>query len=299
MGAAATGKHATGTRPPRAGRMRLDHLVVTHGLAPSRHQAEAAIRAGEIFVGGQRMDKPGTLIPETATVERRARGPAFVSRGGLKLAAALDAFGVNPDGIVVLDVGASTGGFTDCVLQRGARQVYAVDVGRGQLHWRLRQDPRVVVLEGHHAARMQPADLPGPVDLATVDCSFISVLTVLPAVARMVRPRGLVLALVKPQFEAGPKAAPRGVVRDRAVHEVVLRRVVGNVRSMGLAPIGLVASPILGPDGNREFFVALRKSGGGSADELNGDDREGAGWEGADLEREILRVVYGLEAGGR
>jgi len=206
---------------------------------------------------------------------------------------------VNPDGIVVLDVGASTGGFTDCVLQRGARRVYAVDVGHGQLHWRLRRDPRVVVLEGRHAARMQPADLPEPADLATVDCSFISVLRVLPAVAHMVRPGGLVLALVKPQFEAGPKAAPRGVVRDPAVHEAVLRRTIGGVRSMGLVPSGVIASPILGPDGNREFFIAIRKSGGGSADELKGDEWRGTGWQGADLEREILRVVHGPEADGR
>jgi 23S rRNA (cytidine1920-2'-O)/16S rRNA (cytidine1409-2'-O)-methyltransferase len=269
--------------------MRLDQLVVARGFAPSRHQAEAAIRAGEIFVGGARFDKPGTPVPEDAVVERRTRGPAFVSRGGIKLAAALDAFGVDPDGMAVLDVGASTGGFTDCVLQRGARRVYAVDVGHGQLHWRLRQDPRVVVLEGRHAARMRPGDLPEAADLATIDCSFISVLKVLPAVARLVRPASLVLALVKPQFEAGPKAAPRGVVRDPAVHEAVLRRVVGEVRSLGLVPIGVIASPILGPDGNREFFVALQKTAEGGADDFNGDDPE----------RGIHRVVYGQEAGGR
>ncbi len=286
MGAALTGRGSVRTRQKKPGRVRLDHLVVARGLAPTRHQAEAAIRAGEMYVAGQRLDKPGTLVPEDAVVERRARGPAFVSRGGIKLAGALDALAINPEGLVVLDVGASTGGFTDCVLQRGARRVYAVDVGHGQLHWRLRQDSRVVALEGRHASRLRPDDFPEPADLATVDCSFISVLKVLPAVAQLITPDGLVLALIKPQFEAGPRAAPRGVVRDRAVHEAVVRRVVGAMRSMGLAPVGVVASPILGPDGNREFFVALRKGTGGHADDLEGED----------LEREIRRAVYGQEA---
>lgn len=266
-----------------AGRMRLDLLVTSRGLAPSRHQAEAAIRAGEIFVEGQRFDKPGTRVAEDAGVERRSRTPAYVSRGGIKLAAALDAFGVDPAGLVVLDVGASTGGFTDCVLQRGAARVHAVDVGRGQLHWRLRQDARVAVLEGRHAARLEPGDLPEAADLATVDCSFISALKVLPAVSRLVRPGGRILVLVKPQFEAGPRAAPGGVVRDPAVHEAVLRRFTSGARELGLAVEGMVASPILGPQGNREFFVALRNSDQGSAD---------------DLEQEILHVVRSPVGGG-
>jgi 23S rRNA (cytidine1920-2'-O)/16S rRNA (cytidine1409-2'-O)-methyltransferase len=217
-----------------------------------------------------------------------------VSRGGIKLAAALEQFGVDPAGLVVLDIGASTGGFTDCVLQRRARRVFAVDVGHGQLHWRLRTDPRVVVMEGRHAGRLQPGDVPQEADLATIDCSFISVRKVLPAVARLVRPGGLILALVKPQFEAGPKAAPRGVVRDPAVHEAVLRRVVGDVRSMGLVPTGVAASPILGPDGNREFFVCIRKSDRGAADDTRGDDRSEA-----ELHADIARVVYGPEERGR
>lgn len=259
------GAGAGGRRP---GRTRLDQLVAAQGLAPSRHQAEAAIRAGEIFVDGRRIEKPGVLVADGAAVERRARGPAFVSRGGIKLAAALDAFGVDPSGLTVLDVGASTGGFTDCALQRGARRVYAVDVGRGQLHWRLRQDARVVPMEGRHAARLQPGDLPEPADLATVDCSFISALKVLPAVARMVRPGGLILVLVKPQFEVGPRAAPGGVVRDPAVHEAVLRRVIDQARAMGLGAEGVAASPILGPEGNREFFVALRNAPPGAAGDV-------------------------------
>jgi 23S rRNA (cytidine1920-2'-O)/16S rRNA (cytidine1409-2'-O)-methyltransferase len=240
--------------------------VVARGLAPNRHQAEGAIRAGELFVDGRRVDKPGARVPEVAILERRARGPEYVSRGGVKLAKALDAFGIDPAGMTVLDVGASTGGFTDCVLQRGARLVFAVDVGRGQLHWRLRRDPRVVVMEGRHAARLAPNDLPEAADLATVDCSFISALKVLPAVARLVHPEGLLVVLVKPQFEAGPKAAPRGVVRNPAVHLEVLRRVAEGARALGLAPVGCVASPILGPQGNREFFLAFRKTGAIPAD---------------------------------
>lgn len=268
----------------RPGRTRLDTLVVARGLAPSRHQAEAAIRAGELFVDGQRVDKPGARVPEGAALERRPRGPEYVSRGGVKLTAALDAFGIDPVGMAVMDVGASTGGFTDCALRRGARRVFAVDVGRGQLHWRLRRDPRVVVMEGRHAARLRPDDLPEPADLATVDCSFISVLKVLPAVARCVRPDGLLVLLVKPQFEAGPKAAPRGVVRDPAVHLEVLRRVTEGARGLGLAPLGCVASPILGPEGNREFFLALRKTGAGAADDIDGA---------------ILRAVSGGEGAAR
>jgi 23S rRNA (cytidine1920-2'-O)/16S rRNA (cytidine1409-2'-O)-methyltransferase len=263
---------STATSRPAA-RTRLDHLCVAQGLAPSRHQAEAAIRAGEVYVDGGRVDKPGTLIAAGATIERRARGPAFVSRGGTKLAGALDALGVDPSGQVVLDVGASTGGFTDCLLQRGARRVYAVDVGRGLLHWRLRGDPRVVVMEGRHGARLTPDELPEPVGLATVDCSFISILKVLPAVARLLRSGGTVVALVKPQFEAGPKAAPRGVVRDPAVHETVLRRVVAETPPMGLRPGRVSASVLTGPEGNREFFVLLRKEAGAPADTLDEEIR--------------------------
>ncbi len=266
-----------------AARMRLDLLVAARGLAPSRSQAEAAIRAGEIYVNGRRLDKPGTQVAEGAALERRSRTPEYVSRGGVKLAAALDALGIDPAGLVVLDVGASTGGFTDCVLRRGAARVHAVDVGRGQLHWRLRQDARVTVMEGRHAARLAPGDLPEEADLATVDCSFISALKVLPAVARLVRRGGWILVLVKPQFEAGPRAAPGGVVRDPAVHESVLCRFARGARAIGLAVEGVVASPILGPRGNREFFVALRNA-----------DQEGAD----DLLGEIARAVRAPQGGG-
>jgi 23S rRNA (cytidine1920-2'-O)/16S rRNA (cytidine1409-2'-O)-methyltransferase len=269
-----------------AGRVRLDHLVVARGLAPTRHQAETAIRLGEIFVDGERRDKPGTLVAPAADVQRRGREPAFVSRGGMKLAAALDAFGIDPSGLVVVDIGASTGGFTDCLLRRGARRVYAVDVGRGLLHWRLRQDPRVVVMERRHAARLGPADFAEPVDLATIDVSFISLLKVLPAAAGVVRRGGPIVALVKPQFEAGPKSAPKGVVRDPRVHAQVLRGVIAGARALGLAPQAVAPSPLPGPRGNREFFVLLRNIRMGPADERNQEDLE-----------EAVRRAVGAEAG--
>ena len=265
-------------------RVRLDHLVVTRGLAPTRHQAETAIRLGEIFVDGERRDKPGSLVAAGADVERRGRGPQYVSRGGLKLAGALDVFGIDPSGLVAIDVGASTGGFTDCLLQRGARRVYATDVGRGLLHWRLRQDQRVVLMEQRHATHLAVADFPEPVELATIDVSFISLLKILPAVARVVRPGGLIVALVKPQFEAGRKAAPKGVVRDPQVHMEVLRRVITGAGQIGLAPVAVTPSPLVGPKGNREFFVLLRNAPAGPADECE----EAAGLE------EAVRAAVGL-----
>jgi 23S rRNA (cytidine1920-2'-O)/16S rRNA (cytidine1409-2'-O)-methyltransferase len=182
-----------------------------------------------------------------------------------------------------LDVGASTGGFTDCVLQRGAARVYAVDVGRGQLHWRLRRDPRVVVMEGRHAARLQPSDVPEPIDLATIDCSFISLLKVLPAVAACVRPGGVIVALIKPQFEVGPKAAPRGVVRDADTHARVVRAIVDGVRALDLVPRGVIASPLLGPDGNREFLIALGVKPADGAD---------------DIDEQVKRAVHGVGGAG-
>jgi 23S rRNA (cytidine1920-2'-O)/16S rRNA (cytidine1409-2'-O)-methyltransferase len=257
------------TRTAKRRRERVDVLTVARGLAETRSRAEAAIRAGEIYVGGQRVDKPGTMLAADVAIERRHRGPAYVSRGGQKLAAALDAFAIDPTGAVAVDVGASTGGFTDCMLQRGASRVYAVDVGRGQLHWRLRCDPRVVAMEGRHAARLRPADLPEPIDLATIDCSFISLLKILPAVAACLRPGGLIVALIKPQFEVGPKAAPRGVVRDPATHARVVRAIVEGARALGLAALGVTASPLLGPDGNREFLIALGVQPAVGADDID------------------------------
>ncbi|MDQ7842920.1 MAG: TlyA family RNA methyltransferase [Armatimonadota bacterium] len=241
-----------------ARRERLDVVLVARGFLPTRAKAQAAILAGEVYVGGARVTKPGLAVAPDAPIEIRPLRPAYVSRGGLKLDHALTVFGIDPAGWRVADVGASTGGFTDCLLRRGARQVYAIDVGAGQLHWSLRTDPRVVVLERRDVRTVDAALLDGPVDLATVDVSFISLGKVLPAVRRLVRPGGAVVALVKPQFEAGPKAARGGVVRDAAVHRHVLARVARQAEESGYTVAGATYSPIAGPDGNLEFFLHLR-----------------------------------------
>ncbi len=236
---------------------RLDLLLIERGHAISRAQAQALIRAGRVRVGGKVLDKPGTPVPSDAPIEV-TEPPAFVSRGGEKLAAALDAFGVDPGGRVCLDVGASTGGFTDCLLQRGAARVYAVDVGRGQLDWRLRNDPRVVVREGVNARHLRAEDVGEPVDLATVDVSFISLRLVLPPLGSVVKPGGDVIALVKPQFEAGREQVRRGVVRDPAVHQAVVEGIASFAREeLGWEVRGSIPSPLLGPAGNREFFLHL------------------------------------------
>jgi len=241
-----------------ARRERLDIVLVARGLLPTRARAQAAVLAGEVYVGGKRATKPGLAVAPDAPIEVRPLRPAYVSRGGLKLDHALNAFGLDPAGWRVADVGSSTGGFTDCLLRRGARQVYAIDVGTGQLHWSLRTDPRVVVLERRDVRTVDAAMLGGPVDLVTVDVSFISLGKVLPAVRRLVRPGGGVVALVKPQFEAGPRAARGGVVRDAAVHRRVLARVARQAEESGFTVAGATYSPIAGPDGNLEFFLSLR-----------------------------------------
>jgi 23S rRNA (cytidine1920-2'-O)/16S rRNA (cytidine1409-2'-O)-methyltransferase len=247
---------------PRVVRVRLDQLVVDRGLAESRSRAQALLLAGRVRVGvgdGARTNrKAGDLVDPATPLELVAALP-YVSRGGEKLAAALDAFRVDPSGLVCLDAGASTGGFTDVLLQRGAARVHAVDVGRGQLAEALRTDPRVVVHDRTNARSLEPAVLGEPVSLAVIDVSFISLALVLPAVAGCLAPGGRVVALVKPQFEAGRGRAPGGVVRDPAVHDEVLRAALDHARAAGLVPLGLVASPLLGPAGNREFFLALRR----------------------------------------
>lgn len=236
-------------------KMRLDQLLVERGLAETRTRAQALVMAGQVRVNGQVVDKPGTRVAADADVAVEA-GLPYVSRGGVKLAAALDAFGIDPRGCVVADVGASTGGFTDCLLQRGAARVYAIDVGYGQLAWSLRRDPRVVVLERTNVRFLKA--LPEPIDLVVVDVSFISLKLVLPVVAHWLTENGQIVALVKPQFEVGRGEVGRGgVVRDPAQHAAVLARVAGWVRELGLRLEGLVPSPILGPAGNREFLVRL------------------------------------------
>jgi 23S rRNA (cytidine1920-2'-O)/16S rRNA (cytidine1409-2'-O)-methyltransferase len=255
---------ATATQNARgkASRQRLDQLLVERGLAESRTKAQALILAGKVRVGegdAARSDlKAGDLLPADASVAIAEREP-YVSRGGHKLAAALDAFEIDPADLACLDVGASTGGFTDVLLQRGARRVYAVDVGRGQLAEALRRDDRVVSMERLNARTLTAATLPEPIDLAVVDVSFISLGLVLGPVASTLRPgaRARIVALVKPQFEAGRGRTDHGVVRDSAVHRDVLERVIDRARGIGLGAQALIASPILGPEGNREFLVAF------------------------------------------
>jgi len=234
-------------------RERLDVLLHNGGLAESREQARRLIMAGQVTVNGEVIDKPGARVPLTARIDIEAR-PAYVSRGGQKLEAALTAFAVPVHGLVAADIGASTGGFTDCLLQHGAARVYAVDVGYGQLAWGLRQDPRVVVMERVNARYLQ--QLPELVDLITLDVSFISLKLVLPAVLPSLKPSGQVIALVKPQFEAGRKQVGKGgVVRDLAVHRAVLEDLLAWAPGHGLQTRGLITSPLRGPAGNIEFLV--------------------------------------------
>lgn len=237
----------------RSPRVRLDELVLSRGLAGSRAQAQRLILAGQVWLDDRVVDKPGQPVAEDAPV-RVAQGLPYVSRGGLKLAAALDAFGVNPAGWVCADIGASTGGFTDCLLQRGAARVYAVDVGYGQLAWSLRRDPRVVAMERTNIRYLE--SLPEAVGLATVDVSFIGLGLVLPRVAMLLSPDGQVIALIKPQFEVGKgQVGKGGVVRDPKLHRLAIEKVLAAAAMAGLAPAGVIRSPITGPAGNVEFLA--------------------------------------------
>lgn len=246
-------------------RQRLDQLLVARGLAASRAEAQARILAGEVRLADDpgRHLKPGQTLPDDVALAVEGR-PRWASRAGEKLAAALDAFAVDPAGLACLDAGASTGGFTDVLLARGARIVYAVDVGRGQLIERLRRDPRVVVMDRTNLRTL--TTLPEPVDLATLDLSFISLGLVLPAVRGLLAARGRVVALVKPQFEAGREAVPRGgVIRDGAVHRAVLLDVGAQAIGAGFQPAGVIRSPITGTDGNVEFLALLAPGPDGSS----------------------------------
>jgi 23S rRNA (cytidine1920-2'-O)/16S rRNA (cytidine1409-2'-O)-methyltransferase len=248
-------------------RVRLDQLLVARGLAESRARAQALILAGAVRVNGTPQSKPGTTIPDDSEVTVEAALP-YVSRGGYKLAHALDSFDLHPAGLLALDAGASTGGFTDVLLQRGAAQVYAVDVGYGVLDWRLRQDARVVPLERTNIRYLEalptPAEAAAPLlaQCATIDVSFISLRLVLPAVQRLIVNDAWVVALIKPQFEAGAQQVGKGgVVRDVAVHRAVLREVLAAAAGQGFAPCGLARSPITGPAGNVEFLAWLQQGG--------------------------------------
>jgi len=240
------------TRQP-AGKNRLDVLLVDRGLAESREKAQALVMAGQVNVGSTRALKPGVLVSEGAELEVLQKS-RFVSRGGEKLAAALDRFGIDAKGRVALDIGASTGGFTDCLLQNGAARVYAVDVGHNQIDYRLRTDPRVVVMEGVNAR--EPLDLPETVDIAVIDVSFISIRKVLPTAAKALSGRGEIVALLKPQFEAERGEVPKGgVVTDPALHSTVVARFVAWCVSQGFRVLDMMGSPILGAEGNREFLL--------------------------------------------
>jgi len=241
-----------------ANKQRLDRLLVDSGVAPSRQRAQAMILAGKIFVNDLAVDKVGFLVSKNDNIELKGKDQPYVSRGGLKLEAALEAFKLQPDGWICLDVGASTGGFTDCLLQNGAARVYAVDVGYGQLAWKLRQDPRVVAIERTNIRYLTADAIPAPADLATIDVSFISLKIVVPAVVAFLKEKAQILALIKPQFDVGKvRVGKGGVVRDEKDHAQVIQDLRAFFGTLGLGCEAVIPSPILGPKGNREFFVLL------------------------------------------
>lgn len=244
---------------------RLDVLLTARGLAESRSRAQAVIMAGEVYVNGQKADKAGMEVPLEAEIEVRGSACPYVSRGGLKLEKALRDFGVDPTGYVCSDSGASTGGFTDCLLQQGAKKVFAIDVGYGQLAWKIRSDPRVVVMERTNIRYVTPEDLGEALDLSVVDVSFISLKIVLPAIQKLLKPTGQVLCLIKPQFEAGKElVGKKGVVRDPAVHEQVVQNFVELAAELGFTLRNLTFSPVKGPEGNIEFLGHLAMQPGGA-----------------------------------
>ena len=238
---------------------RLDVLLVERLYAETRSKAKAIIMSGNVYVNGQKADKPGTSFEETVEIEVRGAVCPYVSRGGLKLEKALRDFGVNPTGYVCSDSGASTGGFTDCLLQQGAKKVFAIDVGYGQLDWRIRSDARVVVMERTNIRYVTPEDLGEPLDLSVVDVSFIGLEIVLPTIKTLLKQEsGQVLCLIKPQFEAGKEnVGKKGVVRDPKIHKMVLDNFVALVKSLGFTILGLTFSPVKGPEGNIEFLGHL------------------------------------------
>ena len=237
---------------------RLDVLLVERLYADSRTKAQAIIMSGNVYVNGQKADKPGTSFEETVDIEVRGAVCPYVSRGGLKLEKALRDFGVKPEGYVCSDSGASTGGFTDCLLQQGAKKVFAIDVGYGQLDWKIRSDERVVVMERTNIRYVTPEDLGEPLDLSVIDVSFIGLEIVLPTIKTLLKPTGQVLCLIKPQFEAGKEnVGKKGVVRDPKIHKMVLDNFVSLVHSLGFRILGLTFSPVKGPEGNIEFLGHL------------------------------------------
>jgi 23S rRNA (cytidine1920-2'-O)/16S rRNA (cytidine1409-2'-O)-methyltransferase len=239
--------------------VRLDQALVQRGLFDTRQQAQSAIMAGEVQIGGRVASKPSDLVREETEISIAARN-RYVGRGGIKLEGALSHFAVSCAGKVALDIGASTGGFTDCLLQHGARKVYAVDVGYGQLAWKIHQDPRVIVLEKINARHLSRAQIPEPIELCVIDVSFISLTLILPNGFELLTPNGVILALIKPQFELARKDVGRGgIVRDATLHTRAQRKVAEFAAQLGATVIGAAASVIAGADGNQEFFLCLRK----------------------------------------
>lgn len=236
-------------------------LVMDRGLATSRERAKALIMAGDVYVDNQKADKPGDLYPEEAHVECRSSGLRYVSRGGLKLEKAIAAFGIELCGLTCMDIGASTGGFTDCMLQNGAKRVYSVDVGYGQLAWQLRNDSRVVNLERTNARYLSREQVPEDIGFFSVDVSFISLALVLPAIRKLLSEKGRGVCLIKPQFEAGrEKVGKKGVVREPAVHMDVIEKITGFAINNGFSVLGLDFSPVKGPEGNIEYLILLERS---------------------------------------
>lgn len=243
----------------KTAKKRLDVVLVERGLAQSRERAQALILAGEVLVDGKRTTKAGTLTAVDSTIEITAREIPYVSRGGVKLEEALRSFDVDVTGLTCLDVGASTGGFTDCLLQHGAKHVTAVDVGYGQFDWRLRSNPRVNVIERTNIRNLDAGTLPAPMDLVCVDVSFISLRIVVPVVLKFLKPSGSLICLIKPQFEVGKGMVGKGgVVRNPALHETVIKDLTQAFEALNLQVSGLIPSPILGPKGNQEFLVYLQ-----------------------------------------
>jgi 23S rRNA (cytidine1920-2'-O)/16S rRNA (cytidine1409-2'-O)-methyltransferase len=241
---------------PRIGKIRIDRLLVLRGLAESREKAQAIILAGQVLVNGQKQDKAGAAVPEDAELRILGDTLKYVGRGGLKLEAALREFAISAHNKIALDVGASTGGFTDCLLQQGARKVYAVDVGYGQMAWKLRLDPRVVVIERANIRELEPALVPEPADLCVIDVSFISLEKVIPRALIFLAPGAGIVALIKPQFEVGKELVGKGgIVRDEAARSAVVEKIRAFVTGLGLDVIGVISSPITGQDGNVEYLI--------------------------------------------
>ena len=239
---------------------RLDMVLVERGLAETRTKARALIMAGGVYVDGVKTDKAGALVKEGSGVAVRDTSLKYVSRGGLKLEAALKEFGIDPTGETAVDIGASTGGFTDCLLRSGAAKVYAIDVGYGQLDWKLRQDPRVVVREKLNARYIKPEDTGEPADIVVIDVSFISLTMIIPPALALLRPGGVLLALIKPQFEVGKgEVGKGGIVRDESKHREVVDKITEFVKSLGIGVLGVIPSPIEGAEGNKEFLIAAVK----------------------------------------